>query len=305
VLVRESRRLRSSQAYDTGVEDAQALEVAVRAARAGGAVALSHLGQLDYMRWKSHRDVVSGTIVNVQQAIVEVLHRETPDFGVLAEEGPEDEAIPLDAEHLWIVDPICGSLNYVQGIPYFGVSVALRTAGAIRVGAVFDPCRDELFAATMSTHSTLNGHTIGVQQISEGYDAFEKAWVGTDWPHDQAKQDQALQIASIMSRQVIALSAMGSPALGLCNVAAGRWHAYWALDLKIWDMAAAGLILTRAGGTLTDERGASWLFSSGGYIASNSIIHGWTMRCLQRVLEDKVPKGLAEAKNVATRATTT
>jgi myo-inositol-1(or 4)-monophosphatase len=114
-----------------------------------------------------------------------------------------------------------------------------------------------MFAVTLSSHSTLNGQTIGVEQISEGYNAFEKAWVGTDWPHDQQKQDQALQIATIMSRQVITLNAMGSPALGTCNVGAGRWHAYWALDLRIWDLAAAALILTRAGGTLTDEHGAS------------------------------------------------
>jgi myo-inositol-1(or 4)-monophosphatase len=274
------------------VEDGPALEVAVQAAREGGQVALARLGKTDYMRWKTHRDVVSGTSIEVQDAILEVLQRETPDYGVLAEEGPEDEALPLDAEHLWIVDPICGSLNFVQGLPYFGVSVALRTQGAIRVGAVYDPCRDEMFAATMSSHSTLNGQTISVQQISEGYDAFEKAWVGTDWPHDQDRLDQATQIAAIMSRQVIVLNAMGSPALGLCNVAVGRTHAYWALDLKIWDIAAAALILTRAGGTLTDDHGASWLFSTGGYIASNSIIHGWTLRCLQRVLEDKAPRGL-------------
>jgi myo-inositol-1(or 4)-monophosphatase len=272
------------------VEDGEALEIAVRAARTGGQAALARLGKTDYMRWKGHRDVVSGTSIEVQDAIVEVLQRETPDFGILAEEGPEDEPLPLDAEHLWIVDPICGSLNYVQGIPYFGVSIALRTAGAIRVGAVYDPCRDEMFASTLSTHSTLNGQTIGVQQISEGYDAFEKAWTGTDLPRNQDKQDQAMQIAGIMARQVLSLTMMGSPALGICNVAAGRLHAYWALDLQIWDMAAAGLILTRAGGTLTDEHGDSWLFSTGGYIASNSVIHGWTMRCLQRVLQRKVPK---------------
>jgi myo-inositol-1(or 4)-monophosphatase len=274
------------------VEDSQALDVAVRAARTGGLVALARLGKTDYMRWKTHRDVVSGAGIEVQDAILGTLNTETPDFGILAEEGPEDEPLPVDAEHLWIVDPICGSLNFVQGIPYFGVSIALRTAGAIRVGAVYDPCRDEMFAATLSSHSTLNGQTIGVQQISEGYDAFEKAWVGTDWPHDQETQDKALQIAAIMSRQVITLNAMGSPALGLCNVASGRTHAYWALDLKIWDIAAGALILTRAGGTITDEHGASWLFSKGGYIASNSIIHGWTLRCLQRVLQDKVPQRL-------------
>ena len=274
------------------MEESQALEVAVRAARAGGQVALANLGKVDYQRWKSHRDVVTGTTLEVQTAIVDVLKRETPEAAVLAEEGPEDEQLPLDAEHLWIVDPICGSLNYTQSIPYFGVSVALRTQGAIRVGAVYDPCRDEMFAATLSSHSTLNGEPIGVQQISEGYDAFEKAWVGTDWPHGQDQQDQAFKIAAIMARQVIVLNAMGSPALGICNVACGRMHAYWALDLKIWDLAAAALILTRAGGTLTDEQGASWLFSQGGYIASNSVIHGWTLRCLQRVLQDKLPEAL-------------
>ena len=102
----------------------------------------------------------------------------------------------------------------------------------------------------------------------------------------------AIGTPAIMVRQVVTLNAMGSPALGLCNVASGRMHAYWALDLKIWDIAAGALILTRAGGTLTDAHGASWLFSDGGYIASNSIIHGWTMRCLQRVLEDKIPERL-------------
>jgi myo-inositol-1(or 4)-monophosphatase len=275
------------------VEDAQALEIASRAARAGGAVALEHLGQPDYQRWKRQRDVVSGAVLKVQAAILNVLRAETPDFGVLAEEGPEDEEIALDALDLWIVDPICGSLNYVQGIPYFAVSIALRSQGAIRVGVVYDPCRDELFAATISSPSTLNGQTISVQQISEGYDAFEKAWIGTDWPHDLAHLDQALQISTIMARQVITLNSYGSPALGLCSVAAGRLHAYWALDLKIWDLAAAALILIRAGGTLTDDHGASWLFSTGGYIATNSIIHGWTLRCLQRVLEpDPLPRGI-------------
>jgi myo-inositol-1(or 4)-monophosphatase len=282
------------------MEDAQALEVALRAARSGGELALARLGKSDYMRWKGHRDVVSGAALDVQDAILEVLGRETPRFGVLAEEGPEDEPVPLDAEYLWIVDPICGSLNYVQGIPYFGVSLALRAHGAIRVGAVYDPCRDEMFAATLSGNTTLNGQSVGVQQIAEGYEAFEKSWLGTDWPRDKDKLDQAMQIATVMSGQVISLTAMGSPALGICNVAVGRLHAYWALELKIWDIAAAALILTRAGGTLTDEYGNSWLHSPGGYIASNSIIHGWTMRCLQRVLErDIMPHGL---RDVARRA---
>jgi myo-inositol-1(or 4)-monophosphatase len=232
----------------------------------------------------------------VQEAVLDVLKRETPEFGILAEEGPEDEPLPLEAEHLWIVDPICGSLNFVQRIPYFAVSVALRTQGALRVGAVYDPCRDEMFSASLSGPARLNGEIMMVQQISEGMDAFEKAWVGTDWPKQFEQLENALKIATVMARQVIVLNAYGSPALGICNVAAGRLHAYWALDLKIWDIAAAAVILTRAGGTLTDEHGASWLFSRGGYIASNSIIHGWTLRCLQRVLQkEPLPGGIGSS----------
>jgi len=285
------------------LEDAEALEIATRAARAGGQVALVHLGQPDYQRWKGHRDLVTGGVVAVQSAILDVLRSETPSFGVLAEEGPEDEPLPVDAEHLWIVDPICGTLNFAQGIPYFAVSIALRSRGALRAGVVFDPAHDELFSASLSSSATLNGSSISVQQISEGYDAFEKAWVGADWPRDLDRLDDALRIATIMARQVIVLNTYGSPALGVCNVAAGRLHAYWALDLKIWDLAAAAVILTRAGGTLTDEHGASWLYSQGGYIASNSIIHGWTLRCLQRVLQkEKLPPGVGSAGSTSASA---
>ncbi len=259
--------------------------MAERAAREGGRIALQRMGDPGYISWKGHRDPVSAATLEVQAAILDVLRRETPDFGILAEEGPDDEPIPIDAEHLWIVDPICGSLNFIQGIPYFGISIAFRSQGSIRAGVVLDPCRDELFSATLETSATLNDRLIAVQQISEGYEAFEKAWVGTDWPAERERRAEAMQVAGVMSSQVTALNALGSPALGICAVAAGRLHAYWALDLRIWDVAAASLILRRAGGTLTDGLGASWLYSDGSYIASNSIIHGWTLRSLQRVLQ--------------------
>ena len=76
---------------------------------------------------------------------------------------------------------------------------------------------------------------------------------------------------------------MGSPALGLCSVAAGRLHAYWHLDLRIWDVAAAGLILQRAGGVLTDAQGMTWLYSDGGYVGSNLVVHNSTLSCIKAV----------------------
>ncbi|MBF8306137.1 MAG: hypothetical protein HW398_1325 [Acidobacteria bacterium] len=247
------------------IELKRALAVAVRAARAGGEVAKARLGDAGYLKWKGERDVVPEATFRVQDAIVSTILAEFPGAGILAEEGPEDAPLPLDAAHLWIIDPICGSLNFAQGIPHFAISIALRSEGNIRVGVVYDPCADELFEATTETPATLNGKNIFVQQISEGTEAWASAIVGTDWPRSGERREQARIIVGFM-------------------MAAGRLHAYWHLDLKIWDIAAANLILQRAGGILTDEKGMSWLFSEGGYIATNGVIHGWALNCIQPFL---------------------
>jgi len=267
-----------------GMPNTRALEVAVRAAREGGKVAKARLGRPGYVKWKGSRDVVSEASLQVQEAIVSSLLAEFPDAGVLAEEGPEDAPVPVDADQLWIVDPICGSLNFVQGIPCFAISIALRSEGRIRAAVVYDPCHDELFEATTETSATVNGEKIGVQQLSEGTEAWSAAVVGTDWPRHGERRNRAKLIVGLMVDQVSECTLMGSPALGISSVAAGRLHAYWHLDLKIWDIAAAGLILERAGGVLTDTQGMTWLFSDGGYIASNGVIHGSALNCIQAVL---------------------
>ena len=215
---------------------------------------MARLGKPGYLTWKGPRDVTSEAALEVQEAITATLLAEFPDAAVFAEEGPEDAPIPVDAEHLWIVDPICGSLNYVQGIPHFAVSIALRTAGTIRVGVVYNPCTGELFEATTESPAKLNGRKIFVRHALEGVEAWDAAMVGTDWPRAGQRRDQARKIVGLMLDQVNEISLMGSPALGLCNVAAGRLHAYWHLDLKIWDIAA------------------------------NTVIHGWLLQCVQAVL---------------------
>jgi myo-inositol-1(or 4)-monophosphatase len=267
------------------VELSHALNMAICAVRNGGKVARQRLGDPGFIQWKGRRDVVSQASLEVQEAIVSTLLSEFPDNGILAEEGPEDAALPVDAPHLWIIDPVCGSMNFVQGIPYFALSVALRSEGNICLGVVYDPCRDELFEATLDSPARLNGKNIIVQQISEGLEAWNASLVGTDWPRAGEARQQARMIVGLMMDQVQECSLMGSPALGICNVAAGRLHAYWHLDLRIWDIAAASLILERAGGVLTDQHGNSWLYSDGGYIASNQVIHGWALNCMQAVLQ--------------------
>lgn len=222
--------------------------------------------------------------MEVQDVIVTTILAQDHGAGILAEEGPEEAEIPVHAKHLWIIDPICGSLNYVQGIPHFAVSVALRIEGQLCVGVVYNPCTDEMFAASSATPACLNEQRIVVQQMFEGLEAWSGASVGADWPYGAERRAQTKTIVGKMTDQVRQCNLMGSPALGLCNVAAGRLHAYWHLDLRIWDIAAASVILQRAGAMFTDTQGGSWLYSDGGYVASNVVVHDWTVNCIQSAL---------------------
>lgn len=250
------------------MDDAAAQEIATRAAFRGGRLALARLGEPGYLTWKGHRDVTSGSSLEVQEAVVSILRQECPGDAILVEEGPEDEPLDVAAERLWIVDPICGSLNFVQGIPFFAVSIALRVGGLLRVGVVYDPVRDELFAATLGGGpATLNGRAINVRSTSEAPEFWEQAWIGTDLPHSGPQRDLALRVFAHYTSEVMSQTIMGSPALGICYVACGRLHVYWTLDAKPWDVAAAGIVLQAAGGLITEDEGGSWLHSAAGYVA--------------------------------------
>src|SRR5688572_2555151 len=143
--------------YRRHMDDDKALEIATRAAFRGGRTAVARLDSPGYLRWKGQRDVVTEATLEVQEQIVSVLQKECPGDAILAEEGPEDEPLAVDAARLWVIDPICGSLNFAQSIPFFAVSVALRVNGLLRVGAVYDPVRDEMFSARLGETALLNG----------------------------------------------------------------------------------------------------------------------------------------------------
>lgn len=265
------------------MDDAQARDVAVQAAQEGGKLARVRLGNPGYLRWKGHRDVVAAAALEVQEAVLSVLREAYPGDAFFPEEGPEDEPVEVDAQRLWIVDPICGSLNFVRGIPFFAISIALRTEEGIRVGVVYDPIRDELFEATVGQPARLNGQAIAVAPTAEGYEFYEQAWVGTDLPTSGPRRDEALRVLHLVSNEVLGVNVLGSPALGMCYVAAGRLHVYWTLDARPWDVAAAGLIARAAGGVITDLEGGSWLYSDGGYVVCTPTLYRWAIRSIRDV----------------------
>jgi myo-inositol-1(or 4)-monophosphatase len=268
------------------------LQTAIRAARAGGDMALARREDPGYLRWKGSHDLQTGASLDIQQRIVDVIKADFPDDAFLLEETTDDRPAGSasngdhdEAERLWIVDPICGSFNFNQRIPLFAVCVGCRAKGRDEVGVVYDPCNGELFRATFGGGAYLNDRAIFVNQLSEGEDALKRALVGTDLPGNLEERKRTLFVNRSLGTAVTQIWMLGSPALGLCYVAAGRLHAYFCLDLELWDVAAASVILREAGGTLTDIAGGPWIFSEGGQLATNGVVHGGMLRAIKPTLE--------------------
>jgi myo-inositol-1(or 4)-monophosphatase len=262
------------------------LEVAKRAARAGGAIARATIDAPNqHFTWKRSRDPFVAQSLEVQNAILATIRESFPDHAILAEEGPEDEEMPVGADPMWIVDPICGSLNYMHRDPAYAVAVGFLADGAWQVGVVYEPERDAMFTGIDGRSARLNDRPIVVDQFADGVEAFQRAAVGIDWPGDMDARREMLTVVGTLVPVVLSVRTIGSPALGLCYVAAGRLHGYSALDLRPWDVAPAAVILQCAGGTLTNFSGSSWYHSpDGGYVASNSIIHGRLLQSAGAVL---------------------
>jgi len=269
------------------MDDTTAREIAQRAAFRAGRLAAARLGEPGYLSWRGRRDVSVGSALEVQDMLVKSLREECPDDAMLTEEGPEDEALAVDAERLWIIDPICGSLNFATGIPIFGISLALRVRGELRVGVVDDPMRDEMFSAQSGEAATLNNRQINVKSIAFGPEFWEQAWVGTDLPHDGPRLTEALKAFELTAYEVQHQVILGSPALGLCYVAAGRLQAYWTLDARPWDVAAAGVIVRQAGGAITDGEGGSWVHSNGSYVAADAVSHQWALKIIKAMRDQQ------------------
>jgi len=268
------------------VDDATRLEIAIHAAREAGRVAQEHVGNPLYFKVKERRDLLVGASVVVQDTIRDILRRECPEDAFLGEEGPDDEELPVNAERLWIVDPIDGSTNFFRGLPYYAVSIGYRDANGFQLGVVYDPSREELFSARLADGARVNGSPIYAHVAGEGEDAFEQSLIGTDLAGDAETRAKGMRAATHVAARMLGLVVLGSPALGLCYVAAGRTHAYFHLKLHLWDVAAAALILQEAGGIITNATGGSWLYSDGGYLATNGRLHGPMLRLLKAALPD-------------------
>lgn len=242
-------------------------DLAHQVAALGASIVASHFGVVKSGDLKKRSDPVTIADREAEAAIVDFLRTERPDDGILAEEGSG----AAEAGRRWIIDPLDGTVNFIHAIPQVSVSIALYDGDQPLVGVIHDVCRDEVFAASLGEGATLNGGPIEVSATDE----LAHAVVGTGFPYDHHLHAEAYanNLAAVLA-DVNGIRRMGSAALDLAWVAAGRLDAYWELVLAPWDMAAGVLIVTEAGGRVTTPGGNPLRVGHGGAIASNDVLHG-------------------------------
>ena len=220
-------------------------------ARLGGSELMKHRAEFQAYE-KGPMDLVTDADLASQRVIHDALHKAWPDHHFVGEENLE---LPMlqnqHSEYSWIVDPLDGTMNYVHGLQSFSVSVALRFQNRIIAAAVFDPWLDEMYSADDQSPAMLNGQPIGVSNCRDLKQALAVISLPTNVQKDSPELADFLKLlfaARSMRR-------LGSAALNLCYVAAGRLDLYWATTLNIWDVAGGYLILQQSGGCITDVDG--------------------------------------------------
>jgi len=242
------------------------LDVAVRAARAGGkAIREGAVRPID-VRSKGLRDLLTDVDLTAERAIVDTIRAWYPDHDILTEETPPGER---RSRYQWIVDPLDGTGNFCRGLPFYSTSVALAIDDEPVVGAICDPVRGQLFAARRGGGAAVNGEPL---QMTRNEDLLQCV-IGMDWSRGEKARRAASDLIGDLNPVCGSIRILGSAALGLCYVAAGVLDAYWHLCLSPWDVAAGAVILREVGGKVTTVQGRRWRPATGSCLASNGIIH--------------------------------
>jgi myo-inositol-1(or 4)-monophosphatase len=252
------------------------LEVAVAAARAGGAILIEGLQRPRQVELKSERaSIVTWADVTAQAAILEVIRERFPGHAVLAEEDQAGGggAAADEPGVTWLVDPLDGTSNYAHGVPFACTSVAVRDAEGLAAGAIVDPFREELFTATRGGGAWLGDESLAVSAVDSPARALVCTGIQSDDPDAIAAFGRRIVA---LSRECRGVRCVGSPALCLAYVAAGRIDAFLERDATFaWDVGAGALLITEAGGRIEDLDGGPLNLGPGlaNVLASNGGIH--------------------------------
>lgn len=227
--------------------------------------------------FKGEVNPVTETDTAAEGLIVARLRSAFPGHRILAEEGGGD-TWQTPGSPIWLVDPLDGTNNFAHGFPHVGISLALLVDGEPLVGVIYDPLRDETFAAAVGKGATLNGEPIRVSSVER----LAMAFLATGFPYDRrtAADNNTARLDHFLRRS-LGVRRAGAATLDLAYVACGRFDGFWEIRLKPWDVAAGVLLVREAGGCATDFAGSPCCLSGAEIVASNGRIHQEMLRVIQ------------------------
>jgi myo-inositol-1(or 4)-monophosphatase len=259
------------------------IDIAKSAAFAAGKILRENLGTLSGsdIAAKGTNDFVTRIDRESERSIIDILQKRTPDFDILTEETPPEDS---QARWRWIIDPLDGTTNYIHSFPCFAVSIALEEEGSMVLGLVLDPLRDELFIAEKGKGALLNGHRIAVTKREQLGECF----LATGFPfREHARIDPYLKVFREMFLRTSGVRRAGSAVLDLAFTACGRFDGFWEMGLSPWDVAAGSLLITEAGGKVTDWNGGDDYLFGRTIVGSNGLIHP----AMLTIIRDHFSKG--------------
>ena len=238
----------------------------VKAARRASQVINRASNDIEHLKitTKQHNDFVTEVDRTAEAAIIDVLREAYPEYGILAEESGPAVGTDAQSEYQWIIDPLDGTTNFLHGFPQYAVSIALTHKGQLNQALVYDTLRNEMFTASKGGGAFLNERRIRVTKC----DRMEQALLGTGFPFrnfDHA--DAYLAIFKELAKRTSGIRRAGSAALDLAYVASGRFDGFWEFGVQPWDIAAGCLLISEAGGLVSDLSGGEDYLKTGNLIA--------------------------------------
>lgn len=242
------------------------LTIAVRAARKAGEYILREMDAIRSVESKSANDYVTNVDKTAEKIIIDTLHHSYPEHAFLAEESGESGGSGGKNEYQWILDPIDGTTNFMRKVPHWCISIACNYQQKTVVGVIYDPLRDELFSSVRGQGAQLNGRRIRVSNPKD----LQHNLLATGFPFKNKQNlPRFQQIFNQLFAECADMRRAGSAALDLAYVAAGRIDGFWEFDLQPWDTAAGALLVTEAGGIVTDLNGNPNFQQSDSILAAN------------------------------------
>ena len=245
------------------------LETAIRLAYDAGRLLRDRVGRQIEISYKGSIDLVTEVDRAAEALIGKGISDAHPSHAMLGEEGTSTGVPVAAAEWVWIVDPIDGTTNFAHGYPHFAVSIAAVHRGAGEIGVIFDPSRDELFAAKRGGQATLNGRAIRVSNV----ESMHRSLLGTGFSYDVTGRSEQYAIWEYLHGKCQGIRREGSAALGVAWVAAGRIDGFYERPINAWDVGAGAVIVEAAGGTVSGLDGGTYDVFGQELLASNGQIH--------------------------------